>query len=306
MSGALGVDAVEDGDGGWDGLSALEHRLILGAQLSPGLLGDTDDVVVTPSPSSMSYEVGPVVAACSRGVADGVTIGFHPGATLSTTPGAGLPRVDMIYALQHNPEHGDADNQMVLAVAQGVPASTPVRPTPPVGGLEIRSFRVPAGAVNLSGATLHSRGRNSLGTDTSRGVLFEKSDPNNGSYGTTPGVWISGEVTIPTARLLIFRASIKVKAVAGSSGADPEELQMVVRPFIDGSAFAEGYTPRWDSLNNNWYHAEFEWTRNATAGTHTVGLQYGRVWGNAVPHGVYDGGLRRGTSLTVIDGGSLA
>ncbi|GMA31609.1 hypothetical protein [Litorihabitans aurantiacus] len=262
---------------------------------------------VDPDQVALRYYYHAGAVAASRSTADGLTVGWQGGGVIENVPAGGpLPRVDTIYALQLNPEHGDATNDLVVRIAHGTPSSNPRWPVLPVGGVELGSYLMPAGATATGQATAYSTGRKSVLIDSAAGVLFQKVDPNNGSYGTTGGVWIQGEIEVPTKRLLVYTADMKIRVVAGTSGADPEELQMVMRPVLDDEAFAESFSDPITSLSANFYSPSFTWRREVDPGRHTVGLYYGRAWGQAIPHGVYDGGLRQGTALTITDGGVVA
>lgn len=303
MSGGLGIDAVQVGEN-WDGLSAWEHRQILSTERTVGIVKGCK---VTTDPSGLYYYLQAGAAATSRSADDGVAVGWQNGSAVGPVAvGGGLPRVDTIYAIQMNKaERGtDPDNNLRAYVISGTPHSSPQKPVLPVGAVELGSYRMPAGGTTTGAAAPHSTGPSSLPLDASLGLLFEGIDTNNGSYGSTIGTFITGTIVVPTKRRLDFRITMKIRPVTGNLEAEnPEELQMIVRPVLDGVAFSEDYSPTWHSLAGNWFSAQFPFSQIVEAGTHTVGAQYGRIWGDATPYGVHDGGLRKGTTLNVIDGG---
>lgn len=140
------------------GTTPKEHRLALAGQYaenSPGmprsgLLVQAATNVVTPTAATgtLTYSVAPVAAVIARTVGGGVYTPTTTGNTSLNTgaaPASGS-RWDLIWVKQNDQEKGDADNEAVLGVTQGIAGATPARP----------SGSVPAGAMVLAEAQIFS------------------------------------------------------------------------------------------------------------------------------------------------------
>lgn len=147
--------------------TALRARLEMAGLItekSPGvpLSGILDPGAVTDlvtARTDWAYDVIPATHVTVKAPNDGVwlsTVGATT--TVQTDPApASNSRIDIIYSLQHDTNSGDPDDLLVLGVAKGVPAASPVAPSVPAGALWLAQARI------YSGTTGTNNGANTLG-----------------------------------------------------------------------------------------------------------------------------------------------
>lgn len=207
----VGIDLNAEGEG----TSALGHRRALGALLkqaspgvpAPGRLGP-DHFVVTGSPSAMEYRVSAGGLGIVRNPSNGVyLVGMPTAATVATDPSSGVnPRIDRIYALQPDPtfDGDDVDTELVLGVAVGAPAASPLLPALPSGAMELARKLVAAGA-----------------TDTQSGAAFTNAAPVTGL--NVPLTWesITGRPVVPA---VILTGTVSITAGPGETKSAPVEF----------------------------------------------------------------------------------
>lgn len=145
------------------GTVPVEVRKALGALFTgPGLLPGGSTPLVT-GRSDWSYTVGTKNWVTSRGPSDGlhlwgndgnVAVGTGgPGTTVPASPGSGLSRIDIVYALHPAAgENGDTTSEPTVAVAVGVAASSPVAPSIPPGALELARNVMTSSATSTASA----------------------------------------------------------------------------------------------------------------------------------------------------------
>lgn len=141
------------------GTTASGFRRALAAlfrQTSPGVaqagrLG-ADQFLVSGSSSGMSYNVSGGGLVIVRSAAGGAYLVGMPSAVSLPAPAANAtnPRIDRIYALQPDPalDGLGVSVDLIIDVAVGTPAATPVAPSLPAGALELGRKQIAAGASN--------------------------------------------------------------------------------------------------------------------------------------------------------------
>ncbi len=148
------IGAALDDDG--TGTEPIDVRKGLAGLLSgPGVLPGAASPLVQGT-GGFEYQVNAAHWVTSRGGSDGLHLWGNDGPITVPTdvaPGAGLSRIDVIYALHpSNGENADTSSQPVVAVAKGVAASTPIAPTIPTGALELARNTMSSGASDTAGA----------------------------------------------------------------------------------------------------------------------------------------------------------
>ncbi|WP_152595797.1 hypothetical protein [Bifidobacterium mongoliense] len=162
------------------------------------------------------------------------------GASVLTKAGdSALPRIDSIYAVQHNPGTGDTDNDVVLMVVQGLPSSIPSEPAPPAGiSVKLASQTVPAGMTTTSETTPYGDIQYSIPYGSLLGELGYGSNSGSQKQNWTPGQWWPQApcttAYLPTDRLVtvnfVSRASIE--------GDTPSSFY--ARLMVDGTPVSDG------------------------------------------------------------------
>ena len=130
------------------GTTALEVRKgLAGLVTGAGVLPGGSSPLVTGS-AGWQYTVKAAKWVTSRGASDGVHLWGNDGdilvgssgvgGTVTAAPGAGLSRIDIIYALHpSNGENSDTTSEPTVAVAVGTPGSPGLAPSIPTGALEL-------------------------------------------------------------------------------------------------------------------------------------------------------------------------
>lgn len=161
MSDALGtpggVISDEDHRLALAGLIAAQSTSIAartGVMWGPG----TSAIITgTSATGTMTVNVGVHHWVSSRAAADGVYLGAKEASTtvnIAAAPGANS-RIDVVYAKQNDAGSTispDGSTGEFYGVVTGTAAASPVKPSLPVGAVEIGTVTVAAGATNTSGA----------------------------------------------------------------------------------------------------------------------------------------------------------
>jgi hypothetical protein len=146
---------------GSTGTTPAESRLALAGlfeQQSPGvpragLLNFRGRVAVSGT-AGLAYAVQPCTVVTTRAANEGVYLFTLTGTTTVATsaPQSGA-RIDLIYVKQNDPDKGDPNNEAVVGVIQGTPATTPTAPYAlvPAGALVLAEARISAGATATNG-----------------------------------------------------------------------------------------------------------------------------------------------------------
>lgn len=137
--------ALEDDNSGTEPVDVRKD--LGGLFVRPGVLPGGVTPLVTGS-AGWQYTVKRAAWVTSRGTSDGMHLWGNDGdilvgssgvgGTVTAAPGAGLSRIDIIYALHpSNGENSDATSEPTVAVAVGTPGSPGLAPSLPVGALEL-------------------------------------------------------------------------------------------------------------------------------------------------------------------------
>lgn len=263
---ALGV-----ANSGASGTTAQDFRLIAGALWqNAGIVSGLN----VSGKSSMAYNVAAGVAVCTRGASDGKTLAYWPGGSVATTANSGgNPRIDSIYLVAHDLSHGDADNAVVVGVAQGTPAASPVAPSIPTGATLIASMRVPAGATTTKGTGLVDGTVYAIPYGSTLGILGETTTTANARGDTRPEVTYMEESVsfyLPTDRIVDI-----TYAACFSSNSRSEWCSWGIWAFlVDGKALS-GTTAEWLARDGVWETHSYSRKVELAAGNHTVTVRNG-------------------------------
>lgn len=149
------------------GTSPTDARLALAGLLAesapgvprPGLLFQAAEKVVTGT-GNMDLRVAPCQIVTVRDAGEGAYLMSINGTTpvpLQAAPATGA-RIDIVYAIQHDPDKGDATNDADVEVLPGTVATSPTSPASglPAGAFVLAEVRVEAGAkaTNAAGVTV--------------------------------------------------------------------------------------------------------------------------------------------------------
>ena len=309
MTTALGIAP----DSAGAGLTAAAHRQVIKAHwLNTGIVTG----LTVSGRTDLSYQVGPGVAVCSRGDADGYTEAYWDGGAVGPVAAGGSgPRIDVIWIRANDPTQGDADNHVTLGVAQGTPSPTPVAPPIPAGCTPVARRTMPANASSTNAASDAgavpyalpygaSLGRLAFVKATNSYQVPEDKDKNGKM------VWhdqLKTAVTLPTRRLV--RIQWKACSTVGiSSGSDKNERvgSYYVQLQVDGAAINDipqagrpEVSGACDELESTRYYETkyIEYEQVLEPGTHTI---LARVCGDPTD-GSYPVTLVNIRSLTVTD-----
>ena len=152
------------------GTTPLEARLAFAALLSenaPGVprsglmyQGTANVVTATATTAPWSYNISACNPVYQRTAGEGVYMWSLVGTTVANTIAAPASnsRWDLIYIMQNDVEKGDADNNPVIGVVNGVAAAAPTKPyaSVPAGGYVIAEAQI------FSGTTSTNNGTNTL------------------------------------------------------------------------------------------------------------------------------------------------
>lgn len=144
------------------GTTTTEHRLQLAglyAENAPGVprsgvLAQATPLLVV-GKANMSYDIGPCALVVNRTASEGVYTPTLTGTTNVPTgnaPGSGS-RWDLIWVKQNDTAKGDADNQAIAGVTQGLAGAIPAKPygTVPAGAYVLAEAQIFAGTTGTSG-----------------------------------------------------------------------------------------------------------------------------------------------------------
>lgn len=267
MPTGLGINAMPDPDneGSYLGRLAKDERRVIAAQFqNTGVLAQP---VVTLSSSAMTYKVGANVVVASRGASDGATIFPVDEQTLTVAPTSGLPRIDVIYAYQHDYEQGDADNQSGYGVVKGTPASSPSEPAVPANTQRVAAYQVKANASVTTGSTRVGGTAFAVPYGGSMGTLFTARDTSTTFGGNI--IVGTGSFYLPTDRSVRVDLTTTATAVQANVGTVLTKGSMWVELKIDGKVVRN--IERWltDIAKVDFYSESF----SLSAGTHTVQLR---------------------------------
>lgn len=124
----------------------------------PGVLPVANSMVV--GTDAFAYVVRGFHVVTTRGAGDGAQLWGNDGDVTLTTaddgssltaPGAGLQRIDIVYALHPtNTENGDTTSQPRVAVAKGAPDANPLAPSIPPGAVELARNTMTSAATSTA------------------------------------------------------------------------------------------------------------------------------------------------------------
>lgn len=295
---ATGWGVERANDKGFDTASA---RQINAAEYSVGVLRGCK---VYTSSTNLTYTVSrgsdpASIAVGSATAADGAVIfpvpdGLTTGAVAAGDPTN--PRIDSVFAVQHDAAAGDADNQVVLVAVSGTPAASPTPPAAPAGiAVRLASFTMPKGAYTTSQATPYGNVDYSIPYGASIGTLWSWTDQFNGlAY---QGALTLGAATIylPTDRNIKFELMPTISGENGGTGT------CIYRVIVDGSPIVT-FELDYDS---NWRTEYLPVYQTLSVGTHTVAFnRVYRFGARFVQHyGLQNGETYLGTVFRVADEG---
>jgi hypothetical protein len=267
MTTGLGINAMPNPDDAGESLGRLprDERRVIAAQFpNTGVLNTP---TIATSASALTYTVGSNVVVASRGVSDGSTIFPVDEATVTIAATAGNPRIDVIYAYQHDYEQGDADNKSGYGVVQGTASASPTEPDVPANTQRVAAMRLPANASTTTGATQVN------------GVIF--AIPYSGGLGVLKEVRdtatdFGGDITVgsisfylPTDRQVRFEMVTTAVAVLANVGTPLSSGSLYQRLSIDGVVVRELERGLTGTANTELYAELF----TLSAGQHTASMR---------------------------------
>lgn len=276
MTTGLGINAMPDpnNNGSYIGRLPRDERRVIAAQFPN--TGVINTPVITTSASALTYKVGANVVVASRGASDGSTIFPVDEATLTVAATSGNPRIDVIYAYQHDYEQGDADNQSGYGVVQGIASASPTEPAVPANTQRVAAMRLPANASTTTGATQVNGVVYAIPYGGSLGVFPRQIDTRNGALPAGPETWGYTTVSLPTDRALDLRVYLTLSGTGVT----------LIDFMIDGQL----YSSRKLTLTSNWQTLEMTTVAELEAGTHVLSVRRTQQTGEAIAHcGLIDG-----------------
>lgn len=295
---ATGWGVEKNGD---DGFGTNDARLISAAQYTVGVLQGCQ--VVTSS-TGLTYSVTrgtspSSVAVGSASAADGNVLFPVDEGTKTGPVAAGdstNPRVDSVYAVQHDPSAGDTDNHVVVVAVSGTPAAAPVEPAAPAGiVVKLGSFLVPASAATTSEATPYGDITYSIPYGASLpNPLHSWTDQFNGVADQGNRNLGAGSFFLPTDRAVVFEImpTISTEAV-GKTGS-------CIYHFVLDGEIVQSYEISYDGYWQTKYQPYFT---TLSAGRHDVSFgRYKRAGDDFYQHyGAINGEIYAGTIFQVRD-----
>jgi len=259
---------------------------------------------VSTSATAMSYAIADGVAVGSRGASYGAVLSRVPSGTVTTgaAPASGS-RIDVIYAMQHDPTQGNDDGLCVLAIVQGSAGSSPAKPDVPTGGIELAAYLVPAGITTTAGATAYGNVIYAIPYGASLGRLVHYQNAFDG-VSSSGGEWYvenSSQIFIPTNRLLEFRyARCMNSEDAGNLGS------ILVEFMLDGVGFVQTEI----LASTKWETHLFSFLLEVPAGAHTVSVRNRHQSGGSIYYRFSASSSVAGSQLTgmtfdVVDRGGI-
>jgi hypothetical protein len=295
---ATGWGVERANDKGFDTASA---RKINAAEYSVGVLRGCK---ISTSSTNRTYKVSrgsdpASIAVGSATAADGAVIfpvpdGLTTGAVAAGDPTN--PRIDSVFAVQHDAAAGDADNQVVLVAVSGTPAASPTPPAAPAGiAVKLASFTVPKSASTTSQATPYGNVDFSVPYGASLGVLWSWTDTFNGVANQDPLILGLTSLYFPTDRNVDMEIMPNVSGENGATGTCAYGFQLDGNEFV---SFEIGY-------DVNWQTRYVKIPVKVTSGLHTFAF---RRWWRAGAKFVQHYGLQSdlifpGTIFQVVDKG---
>lgn len=232
MSVALGVP--QDGQ---KGTTAADMRHIIASLFTDAGLVKGLTVKGT---NALYYKVEPGVCVCSRGVSDGATLAYFPGGNTPTVAAnaSSFSRIDTIWLKAQDKTQGDATNDVIVGVEQGVPAQTPTHGVAPSGCTPIAFVVLPAGATNTSTATATMQPAYATPYSISGRMLVN--DTYTQAASVASGGWLTvckGDFYVPTRR------SIEITSGVSAAAKDCTDLNWCGAGYaeiaIDGKTFVD-------------------------------------------------------------------
>ena len=296
MSTALGVSADQDNNG----CTPLDHRMIIGSNyLNCGIKNGLG----VKGRSDLRYQVDAGVAVTSRGDADGkMEAYFEGGSTPETTANTSVnPRIDAIWLMAHNrPEHKDDDNQVIVSVTQGTPASTPTKPNLPAGVTVLAYMLLPAGATSTANATRAGEVDYAVPYGSALGLIGTQQVRQNMTIDATYRTHCKMSVNLPTDRWLRFDLTVCASAHGANGGGDLSKMCEVGGHFrIDGTNVDELFNLPF--IGGSWHPQKAGATVFCGRGIHTLEVELHKGYG--VDADVHYGSGWPGIKLCVFDEG---
>lgn len=210
------------GETGLNGPTPLDMRRALEALAGGPYPGVISGCTVTGT-ASWEYAVAAGWLATQRSATDGLNVWSVDGSETITqaddgsslvAPGSGS-RVDIVYALHHDIDQGDADSLPVVAVVKGTASGSPSAPALPSGAIELARKVVAAGDTSTSvGAAISHANRNLAGVRVlGPGEIFTSMDS-----GLSPGSLDVAVITRPGGAAPIVSMTIHVIGLSVSAG----------------------------------------------------------------------------------------
>lgn len=301
MSTALGVSAVRNADGEWEGVDSLTHRKIIASHWqAQGILCGLD----VKGTNTLSYTVSAGCAVTSRADTDGCVEAYWPGGTTPEIEAnqSASPRIDAVWLQAHNQRDlHDDDNLVVLGVTQGTPASSPAQPTVPDGVTVLAYMQVPAASTDLSGVVRVGEVDYAIPYGAALGLISSIRLNQDTTITAASKTYCKQTINLPTDRTLRLEVIVCASAKGSAGGTDTSKVAEVGGHFrIDGKEV--GYLFN-SAFHGAWWPSTVTLTTTCGRGQHTVEVELHRGYGvDALVHGgswpgivlnIYDEGVKR-------------
>ena len=288
MSVAFGIRQSSEGIGTTD----ADLRKILGYKwLNRGIIAGLS---VTGN-SALNYNVAAGMAVCSKGDSDGKSEAYFAGGTSPdvTANGGSYDRYDAVWITSHDITQGDSDNIVTLGVTQGTPAASPSFPSVPTYATVLAYMHVPAGATTMASATVADQGDFAIPYGSSLGVLLNKQYTSASDHSSTITIG-SGNVSLPTDRILRISVTLTCSSTSGSRGS------VYAQVYLDGTLIRtfEHVTQPTSACSG-----QYEDVWNVAAGKHTITVKVSPGIANFHTYGTGDANSWAGQKLVVFDEG---
>lgn len=249
------------------GTTVADARQMLAAMFHS--FGVLSGCAVTTSSTAMAYAVAAGVVVGSRGGSYGAVISAVPSGTVTTTaaPASGA-RIDVVYALQHDPTQGEGDGIVSLGVAQGSAGASPVKPAIPTGVVELAAYRVPSGATTTAGTTQSGNVIHAIPYGGNLGVLAKSVDTSNDTGHVDYTTVTQGTFVVPMQRYIRADLTTSLQGVVPGSG-NSTDGSCYMRLLIDGVQVRSWERVLNIAATSDYYSEIFE----VSAGQHTYALQ---------------------------------
>lgn len=269
------------------GTTSADIRKIFGALYTPGLISGG---AIKTSASTMTYNVAEGVASFKMANGESV-LGYWPATSNLAPTSSTVPRKDYVYAVQRTPSvHGDSNIR--VEVDSSFPAT---------GAVLLGTFVYSAGATSSNAGVRSGAVDYSVPYGSSMGELSWMQNTHNGTFSDRQ-VIMSGQIQLPTDRLIMFNFSTVVSATGGGYWNPNTYTEASYHLKVDGVQVAKWQSP---GLTVAWTTLNFEERKNLNAGSHTVTVDRGREVGPGVPYQHFIPNAARGAHFSITDMGVI-